>query len=182
MKNLYLRNGLVTNPFSGHMYLTYLLKDYLLKSKNPARVITVASDLHRLSSKVKFDDLAYEQNYSDFSAYNHSKLLNILFSRKLSQMWKGLSLYYSFWEFISSVKPELSQTIGKGVVVHSAHPGTPIQSGLMRNNLCGTWLLQAVIWPPIFHLFCRSTADGAATPVYCAVADECGATTGLYYE
>jgi NAD(P)-dependent dehydrogenase (short-subunit alcohol dehydrogenase family) len=67
--------------------LTNLLLDVLKKSA-PARVINVSSEAHR-TGKINFADPELEKGYSSFKSYSQSKLANILFTKKLSQILKG---------------------------------------------------------------------------------------------
>ena len=39
-----------------------------------------------------------------------------------------------------------------------------------------------VIMPPIYTIYCRQPIDGAQTLICCAISDECGTTTGGYFE
>jgi len=142
----------------GHMYLIYLLMD-LLKSSAPSRIVVVVSDLHKMVKGVRFDDLMYERDYTPFGAYNHSKLLNLLFARELARRLKDTN-----------------------VNVYAAHPGTPIHSELMRESWLGGVLFDQIILPPIIWLFCRSTYEGAQTSVYCSCAKSIAVDTGKYYE
>lgn len=84
-------NLFMSQYFSGHMYLIYLLIDLIKKSPS-SRIVVVASDLHNLCKRVRFDDLMDSKNYTRWGAYNHSKLLNILFVRELSKRLKGKTL------------------------------------------------------------------------------------------
>lgn len=68
--------------------MVYLLLD-LLKKSPASRIVVVASDLHALCKRVKFEDLMCQKTYTPWAAYNHSKLLNILFVRELSRRLKG---------------------------------------------------------------------------------------------
>lgn len=145
----------------GHMYLCYLLLN-LLKKNAPGRIIILASDLHRFCKEVRLDDLMYEQagSYKSWTAYNHSKLLNILFVKELSR-----------------------RLAGKGITVHAAHPGTPVVTELMRDDIfMGSAIINHLILRPLSFLFCRSTEEGAQTPLYCSLAPECCGKTGLYFE
>lgn len=101
------------------MYLCYLLLD-LLKQSKPSRIVVVASDLHRLCTEVNLDDLMLEQKgeYSDWKAYNHSKLLNILFVVELSRRLIGKSDTFSknfaiihIWRKKISVKDEIEKIL-----------------------------------------------------------------------
>ncbi|CDW52628.1 procollagen lysine,2 oxoglutarate 5 dioxygenase [Trichuris trichiura] len=142
----------------GHMYLVYKLLD-VLKASAPSRVIVVGSDIHRLYSGVNFDDLMMEENYGAWRAYGHSKLCTILFGRELAKRLEG-----------------------SGITVSIAHPGTPVPSELMRNSWAFWSLFHMFVLQPVFHLFCRTTMQGAQTTVYCACSEECGKVTGNYYE
>jgi len=81
-----------------HFLLTMLLLD-TLKSSGNARIISLSSDAHRFTD-MNFDDLQSEKSYNNFKAYGQSKLANILFVKKLSELLKG-----------------------SGVIVNCLHPG-----------------------------------------------------------
>jgi len=70
-----------------HFLLTILLLDTLKRSGN-ARIISVSSDAHRFTD-MNFDDLQSEKNFNNFKAYGQSKLADILFVKKLSELLKG---------------------------------------------------------------------------------------------
>jgi len=59
-----------------------------IRNSSPARIINVSSESHR-TFKINFDDIEYEKRYFSFKAYSQSKLANILFTKKLSQMLRG---------------------------------------------------------------------------------------------
>ena len=67
--------------------MTNLLLD-TIKNSSPARIINVSSDAHR-TFKINFSDIEYEKRYFSFKVYSQSKLANILFTKKLSQMLRG---------------------------------------------------------------------------------------------
>ncbi len=67
--------------------MTNLLLD-TIKNSTPARIINVSSDAHR-TFKINFGDIEYEKRYFSFKVYSQSKLANILFTKKLSQMLRG---------------------------------------------------------------------------------------------
>ena len=67
--------------------MTNLLLD-TIKNSSPARIINVSSDAHR-TFKINFSDIEYEKRYFSFKAYSQSKLANILFTKKLSQVLRG---------------------------------------------------------------------------------------------
>jgi retinol dehydrogenase 14 len=63
--------------------LTTTLLD-LLKRSAPARVVTVSSMVHR-GARIDFDDLKMERRYDGFTAYEQSKLANVLFTTELTR-------------------------------------------------------------------------------------------------
>ncbi|MDQ2924894.1 MAG: oxidoreductase [Acidobacteriota bacterium] len=67
----------------GHFALTGLLMPRLLQSSSP-RVVTVSSLAHR-NGKMDFDDLQGAKKYSPWTAYNQSKLANLLFALELDR-------------------------------------------------------------------------------------------------
>jgi NAD(P)-dependent dehydrogenase (short-subunit alcohol dehydrogenase family) len=69
----------------------FLLTNLLLKTiktSAPARIINVSSESHRRGT-INFKDLEFSRRYSGIKAYGQSKLANILFTKKLSQLLKG---------------------------------------------------------------------------------------------
>ncbi|XP_068083163.1 retinol dehydrogenase 12-like [Anabrus simplex] len=82
----------------GPFLLTVLLLD-LLKKSAPSRIIMVSSILHA-QAILDLDDLNYEKSYSIATAYNDSKLANILVANELARKLQGT-----------------------GVMVNSLHPG-----------------------------------------------------------
>jgi NAD(P)-dependent dehydrogenase (short-subunit alcohol dehydrogenase family) len=67
----------------GHFALTGLLLPQLLAAEAP-RVVTVSSLAHR-NGKIEFDNLQSERSYVPWTAYNNSKLANLLFARELDR-------------------------------------------------------------------------------------------------
>jgi NAD(P)-dependent dehydrogenase (short-subunit alcohol dehydrogenase family) len=67
----------------GHFALTGLLLPQLLQTSFP-RVVTVSSLAHR-NGQIAFDDLQGEKSYVPWTAYNQSKLANLLFARELDR-------------------------------------------------------------------------------------------------
>ena len=70
--------------------LTNLLLD-TLKNSAPARIVSVSSEAHR-TGKINFADVELEKSFSSFKSYSQSKLANILFTKKLSQLLKGTGI------------------------------------------------------------------------------------------
>lgn len=67
----------------GHFALTGLLLPNLLQVMAP-RVVTVSSLAHR-NGKIDFNDLQSEKHYVPWTAYNQSKLANLLFALELDR-------------------------------------------------------------------------------------------------
>jgi NAD(P)-dependent dehydrogenase (short-subunit alcohol dehydrogenase family) len=81
-----------------HFLLTNLLLDTLKRSA-PARIVVVASQVHR-SGRLDFSDLHLARRYDGYTAYANSKLANVLFTYALAERLKGT-----------------------GVTVNALHPG-----------------------------------------------------------
>ncbi|WP_263380668.1 oxidoreductase [Granulicella paludicola] len=86
----------------GHFALTGLLLPSIMAAPAP-RVVTVASLAHR-GGKIHFDDLQLAKDYKPWTAYNQSKLANILFARELARRAIGSPL------ISIPVHPGVSQT------------------------------------------------------------------------
>lgn len=70
---------------------SFLLTHYLLpvlKRSSPARVVTVASQLHK-RRPLNLDDLQLMHDYTGFNAYSQSKVCNVLFAYGLSRRLNG---------------------------------------------------------------------------------------------
>ena len=67
--------------------MTNLLLD-MIKSSSPARIINLSSDAHK-PAKLNFNDIEGKKSWSSFGSYAQSKLCNILFTKKLSQILAG---------------------------------------------------------------------------------------------
>lgn len=147
----------------GHFQLTGLLWPALVRAHG-ARVITLSSRAHRLSS-VRFDDISFAQRpYDCWAAYGQSKTANILFSRELAK--RGES-----WMVKS----------------FSVHPGAIYGTRLMRNmkpaELQSRGALDAEGKAiPDLSLDRKSPEQGAATQVWCAVSDLLASFSGQYCE
>lgn len=69
----------------GHFALTGLLFDKIAASA-PSRIVTVSSLAHKLGSgEMNFDDLQSTRSYGKMSAYQQSKLANLLFAYELDR-------------------------------------------------------------------------------------------------
>ncbi|CAH8874605.1 unnamed protein product [Trichobilharzia szidati] len=133
--------------YFGHFLLTELLLP-LLKTSAPSRIIIVSSMGHYYGNIYKPD---LQCNKGGFSAYNASKLGNVLHAFELSKRLKDT-----------------------GVDVVSVHPGfvyTEIQRGMSTNLL--------KILTPIIKPFLSSSWKGAQTTLYTVLTDNL--ISGGYY-
>ena len=99
-----------------HFLLTNLLLD-CLKASAPARIVTVSSKLHK-AGEIDFDVFKGYEKYSSQSAYNSSKLANVLFGVELAR-----------------------QLEGTGVTSNVLHPGA-VSTDIIRDL---PWLLRKII-------------------------------------
>jgi retinol dehydrogenase-14 len=131
--------------------LTSLLIDRL-KDSAPARVVTVASNAHKLG-RIDFDDLQGERAYSGARAYNQSKLANILFSYELARRLEGSS-----------------------VTANALHPGV-VRTGFGAEDPAGAQRL----FVPLLRPFMKSPARGAATSIHVTSASEVAQMSGRFF-
>ena len=86
-------DGIETQLAVNHLapfLLTNLLLD-VLKSSAPARVVTVASQVHS-KSPLDFDDLRSASDYTASQVYRKTKLANILFTYELARRLEGTNV------------------------------------------------------------------------------------------
>ena len=131
--------------------LTSLLLDRL-KMSAPARIVTVSSAAQGMGT-IDFDDLMGERKYSGQSAYNQSKLANIMFTYELARRLEGT-----------------------GVTATVLHPG-------MTNTAFSAEDPSRVFAPlvAVMRPFMRTPAKGAETPVYLASSPEAAGISGEYF-
>ena len=135
----------------GYFLLTNLLLDVLEKS-GPARIVSVASDAHRIG-KLDFEDLHFERrSYGSMDAYSASKLANILWSAELSRRLEG-----------------------KNVTANSLHPGV-VGSSFGQSGGALLRLGMKVVGP-----FLLSPTKGAATTLFLASSPDVEGVTGKYF-
>lgn len=79
-------DGLETTFAVNHMgyFLLTLLLLKALRASAPARIVNVASEVHR-RGRIDFGDLQLERGYSQYRAYANSKLANMLFTYELAR-------------------------------------------------------------------------------------------------
>ena len=131
--------------------LTSLLLDRLIESA-PARIVTVSSGAQSMG-KIDFDDLMGERKYSGQSAYNQSKLANVMFTYELAR-----------------------RLAGTGVTATALHPGMTNTAFSAEDPSRAFAPLVKVMRP-----FMKKPDRGADTPVYLASAPEAEGLTGQYF-
>lgn len=130
--------------------LTRLLFDRL-RAGAPARIVTVASEAHR-TARLDLDDLQGLRRYRGWTAYQRSKLANILFTYELDRRFAG-----------------------SGVTANALHPGF-VSTGIgTRHGLLPGWMWR------IATLWAISQEKGAETSVYLAASPEVEGVTGKYF-
>ena len=135
----------------GPFLLTNLLLERLVASA-PARIVTVSSGAQSMG-KIDFDDLMGERKYSGQTAYNQSKLANVMFTYELAR-----------------------RLAGTGVTATALHPGMTNTAFSVEDPSRAFAPLVKVMRP-----FMKKPDRGADTPVYLASAPEAEGLTGQYF-
>jgi retinol dehydrogenase-12 len=135
----------------GYFLLTNLLLD-ALKGSSPSRVVSVASEAHRIVSKIDFDDPQGARKYGGWHAYGQSKLANILFTTELAR-----------------------RLAGTGVTANCLHPGFVASNFTAGNGAMG-WMMRRGA-----SLFAISTDEGAKTSIYLASSPQVEGVSGKYF-
>ena len=139
----------------GHFLLTNLLLDKLRASK-PARIVNVSSRAHT-RGQMDLNDINFATKpWNPMTAYEQSKLANVLFSRQLVKM----------------LNPN-------EVCVYSLHPGV-VRTDLGRHIEDKIGVFRYVLWGLLWP-FTKNPVQGAQTTIHCAVSEELEGETGLYY-
>ena len=131
--------------------LTHLLLEPL-KAAGAARIINVASNLHKWG-RINLDDPMFTGRYSSLKAYGQSKLAMIMFTYELAR-----------------------RLAGGGITTNAVMPGvvrtefTRDYPGLMKFGM------------RLIRVFLISAQRGAQTPVYLATSPEVEGVTGKYFE
>jgi NAD(P)-dependent dehydrogenase (short-subunit alcohol dehydrogenase family) len=133
-----------------YFLFTHELLD-LLRASAPARVINVASTMHR-SGIIDFDDLQGGKSYGGIRAYSQSKLANVLFTYALAR-----------------------RLAGSGVTANCLHPGG-VATGLAQNTPGALKLLMNLARP-----FLITAEQGAATSIYLASSPDVEGVSGEYF-
>lgn len=135
----------------GPFLLTNLLL-VTLKSSAPSRIVNVSSEAHRYGKIIR-DDLMGEKSYTSFTAYGHTKLANVMFTRVLAKKLQGTK-----------------------VTANSLHPGL-VNTDILRNPTGKWWILY-----PILKTMSRTPKSGAQTTITCALDPELRGVSGKYFD
>lgn len=134
-----------------YFYLTHLLLDKL-KEGTPSRIINVSSGAHAFVRGFNFDDVNSLKEYKPFKVYGYSKLANILFTKKLSQVLEN-----------------------ENIIVNCLHPGV-VGTGFGQNNGIFSKILFNLSKP-----FMRSSEKGAETSIYLCSSPDVSDVSGQYF-
>jgi len=134
-----------------YFYLTHLLLDKL-KEGTISRIINVSSGAHAFVKGFNFDDVNSLKEYKPFKVYGYSKLANILFTKKLSQVLEN-----------------------ENITVNCLHPGV-VGTGFGQNNGMFSKILFNLSKP-----FMRSSEKGAETSIYLCSSPDVSDVSGQYF-
>ncbi|MDF2613520.1 MAG: short-chain dehydrogenase [Clostridia bacterium] len=141
--------------YLGHFALTAHLMPLLRKGNKP-RVVTVSSIANReRKAKINFDDLQSVRNYHSMTAYDQSKLADLMFALELQRR---------------------SDAAGRGIMSIASHPGIS-STDLMSNGPGENSFLATML--NIFTFMRQSAEDGALPSLYAATSPY--AEGGGYY-
>ena len=134
-----------------YFLLTMLLIDRLKEASN-SRVVNVSSGAHAFVKGFNFEDYQAKNTYKPFQVYGYSKLANILFTKKLSDILKE-----------------------DNIIVNCLHPGV-VGTSFGQNN--GN--LQKILFF-IAKPFMRSSEKGAETSIYLCSSPDVSNISGQYF-
>lgn len=181
----------------GHFLFTLLLLPKMQLSGPGCRIINVSSLLHagkfpkitrflecfiRVSfpdGDIDLEDLNLEKTYTPLKAYQQSKLANVLFSSELARKLKGTTFKFP-WKLVLIDWINLESNIEE-IKTYSLHPGI-ISSNLNRHMDVTVFWGFKFFMDYILVYFIKNVEQGAQTNIYCAVDENAGKETGLYYK
>jgi NAD(P)-dependent dehydrogenase (short-subunit alcohol dehydrogenase family) len=137
----------------GPFLLTNLLMEPL-QNAPAARVVNVASEVHRLGAAIfDIDNLQLKTGYSPVKAYGLSKLCNIMFTHELAK-----------------------RTADTAITANALHPGV-VSTQLAEE--ASVWMKLAYF---MGKPFMRSPKSGAQTSIFLATSEEASGTSGKYFK
>ena len=145
----------IEKTFSLNHLSYFILTNLLLKYKvikNGGRIVNVASGAHR-GVKIDFNNLEMTTNYNGWVSYKKSKLCNILFTKKLSEL-----------------------TNKSKITVNCLHPGF-VKTQFGKNNSG----LASLAIKFLMNFFAISVEEGAETIVFLATDKNIKNITGKYF-
>lgn len=126
----------------------------VLKASAPSRVVIVASDAHQRVTDP--EDWVSTRGYNGRTAYNRSKLANVVYSYDLADRLEGT-----------------------GVTVNACHPGW-VNTHVLFSMYDRWWLRW--LWPIVQRFFTVTPAEGAKTVLYLATSRDVEGVTGKYFK
>ncbi|GAC1655063.1 MAG: SDR family oxidoreductase [Ktedonobacteraceae bacterium] len=135
----------------GFFLLTSLLLETLIVSGR-TRIVNVSSAGH-LNGKINFEDIEGKKHYNGVTAYDQSKLANIMFTYELSRRLQNTS-----------------------VTANCLHPGLVATNFGANNGGFYRYVLR-----PLLNPFSASPEKGAETSIYLATNAEVAGVTGKYF-
>ncbi|MDB5227366.1 MAG: putative oxidoreductase [Bacteroidota bacterium] len=142
----------MANNHFNYFWTTYYLFD-LLKNEG-GRIVNVASDSHYRAKKMDVETFYKNKSHFVLTAYERSKLANVLFTYSLAEKAKQYN-----------------------ITVNALHPGfvyTPI-GGKTENKF------YAAVWNAFSKAFALTVEKGASSHVYLAGSQEVKDTTASYF-
>lgn len=146
--------------FQVNHFAPFLLTEHLRPLPDDARVVVVASEIHRRGElEGSFSAATRTADYDGFDAYANSKLANVLYANTLSRRLDATT-------------------------VNSCHPGFVPASGLWRDArlpIRGLMAVAARLPQMLVNGVVDTPVQASATPVYLAASDVGGGLNGRYF-
>ncbi|KAI8889158.1 NAD(P)-binding protein [Backusella circina FSU 941] len=133
-----------------HHYLTMSLLPLLQRSPS-SRVVNVASEMHRYTSKLGLDNINTDEHAGKIQSYGISKVANILFTRELAKRLKEQGI--------------------ENVYVNCNHPGT-VSTDIFRPGLETGPFISKFVTSIVVNYFTVTPEKGALTQLYLCTSPE----------
>ena len=143
-----LEKTFATNQMNYFVLSTELLN--ILSESNDGRIVNVASNAH-IGAEVDYENINSEKNFSAWTSYCVSKLMNIMFTYQLSAMQDRVS-------------------------VNVLHPGF-VDTNIAGNE--GNLIKYIVKFGA--KMFARTVDNGADSSIYLSTSDEVNGVSGKYF-